>query len=261
MPPKKATKKHHPLIESWWIPLILLGVGMVAIFFIPKPSDTNNENAGSTNENVHVAPSMTIPTADGINLAAEFHAPASSGSWPAIILVHSFGLDRHQWDPYWERFISAGIGVLTYDVRGFGQSPVMTRYTDILEFSGTWPNDIPALIDYLRQQPGVDPTRISVMGIGSGGLVALTTMGQNIGLYRAVVVKPDMASGLLPAAADASLHPSGILFLTDQPTSTTTRSLYDRAIAPKDFQLLTNDTADLLANETIWPAAISWISN
>jgi dienelactone hydrolase len=67
-----------------------------------------------------------------------------------------------------------GYGILTYDLRGHGESGGNTR-------SRGWqdPVDVEAAIDYLQNRGDVDMTRIGIFGFSVGGLIALDTASHN----------------------------------------------------------------------------------
>lgn len=55
----------------------------------------------------------------GARLAAEDHGDASA---PPIVLVHSAVVNRRAWDGVIPHLVDAGYRVITYDMRGFGES-------------------------------------------------------------------------------------------------------------------------------------------
>jgi alpha-beta hydrolase superfamily lysophospholipase len=63
---------------------------------------------------------VTLRTDDGVVLAATWYEPPSRG--PAVILVHMLHRSRHDFDALASRLASEGIGALTVDLRGHGES-------------------------------------------------------------------------------------------------------------------------------------------
>jgi dienelactone hydrolase len=79
-------------------------------------------------------------------------------------------MDRHSWDPRANDLAAAGIHVLTFDFRGFGETgdkaaDAQARRTQMAE---KWPKDVDAAYDYLTGQKGVDKSHIAVGGASCG---------------------------------------------------------------------------------------------
>jgi alpha-beta hydrolase superfamily lysophospholipase len=64
---------------------------------------------------------VTLRTDDGVQLAATWYEP-DARQGPAVILVHMLLKSRRDWDVLASRLSDAGIGVLTFDLRGHGDS-------------------------------------------------------------------------------------------------------------------------------------------
>jgi pimeloyl-ACP methyl ester carboxylesterase len=106
---------------------------------------------------------------DGLRIAAQLHEPdaASAAPRPAIVMVQGmvgrkelFGFPRIA-----ERFNALGYVALTFDYRGVGESegePGRLYPLELVE-------DVRSAVDFLAQQPGVDPGRIALWGTSFGG--------------------------------------------------------------------------------------------
>lgn len=89
---------------------------------------------------------------------------------PAVVLVHDYGATRTQMVPLIRPFHTAGYVVLVVSVRGSDvNSPTAPGTTFGLRESG----DIAAALDLLRRRPEIDPNRIILLGVGTGGNAAL----------------------------------------------------------------------------------------
>ena len=64
---------------------------------------------------------VTFRTDDGVVIAGTWYEPASR-SGPAVILVPMLHRSRHDFDALASQLASAGIGALTFDLRGHGES-------------------------------------------------------------------------------------------------------------------------------------------
>ena len=65
-------------------------------------------------------------------------------------------------------FLQLGVALLYFDKRGVGLSEGRWHRTDLYERA----DDARAAVQFLRQQPGIDPERIGVVGHSQGGTVA-----------------------------------------------------------------------------------------
>lgn len=114
--------------------------------------------------------------ADQLTLAGTLTMPASSAPVPSVILITGSGpQDRDETLMGHKPFLviadaltRAGVAVLRLDDRGVGGS------TGSLETAATvdLARDTAAAIDWLAKQPGIDPTRIGLLGHSEGGLIA-----------------------------------------------------------------------------------------
>lgn len=119
--------------------------------------------------------SITTPT-EGVTLAGTFTVPAGAGPHPAVVLVSGSGpQDRDEavmgHRPFLvlaDHLTRAGVAVLRYDDRGFGQSTGDFGKASHVDFT----NDALAALDWLKSQPEVDAKRIGVVGHSEGGIVA-----------------------------------------------------------------------------------------
>ncbi|MEJ5186985.1 MAG: CocE/NonD family hydrolase, partial [Candidatus Geothermincolales bacterium] len=59
---------------------------------------------------------------DGVRLSANLYIPKGNGPFPALVMIHSWALNRWQCHLYAPMFASDGYLVLAYDCRGWGTS-------------------------------------------------------------------------------------------------------------------------------------------
>ena len=116
--------------------------------------------------------------ANGFSLAATISKPASTPARvPAIILVSgSAATDRDEmasgipiFAQLADGFANDGFLVVRYDERGVGQSGGRAESATLDEFA----LDARAVVTYVSKRKDVDPKRISIVGYGEGGWVAL----------------------------------------------------------------------------------------
>ena len=110
-----------------------------------------------------------VQVSAGIPITATVFVPSGEGPFPAVIMVHSWGLWRAQCDLlYAPGFARRGYVVLTYDCRGWGSSGG--------EVSCAAPDrellDLKDMITWLTSPEAglpVDPEKIGITGVSYGG--------------------------------------------------------------------------------------------
>ena len=103
---------------------------------------------------------------------ADFYVPTGKGKHPFIVMAHGFGAERNWKLPdFAARFADAGIGVLLFDYRGFGDSGGDTR-----QWVSPYRHreDFHSALGFLRARSEVNPQRIALWGASlSGGNVLM----------------------------------------------------------------------------------------
>jgi uncharacterized protein len=103
-----------------------------------------------------------------VELYGRLILPAGPGPHPAIVLVHGSEKDAatvFSWEPW--LLAPRGIAVLVFDKRGTGSSE-----GDFGMDFGQLADDVVAAVDWLRQQPEIDPQRIGLAGFSQGGWIS-----------------------------------------------------------------------------------------
>lgn len=113
---------------------------------------------------------VDLTAADGIQLKASYFAASKPG--PGVLLLHQCNKQRKIWDGLAGQLASAGINVLTLDLRGFGESgdTPQDKATpqEAQAQAAKWPGDIDVAYQYLVSQAGVKPDRIGIGGASCG---------------------------------------------------------------------------------------------
>jgi dienelactone hydrolase len=119
---------------------------------------------------------ISINTADSVVLAGNYYyfKDDKSQKQPAVILIHQFRSSKEQWNKsFIDSLANAGYKVLTYDIRGHGQSSkVKYDLRELLTDPYKAPNDIIAVFKWMQEQQGIDTTQIGVIGTSIGGSLA-----------------------------------------------------------------------------------------
>lgn len=100
-------------------------------------------------------------------LRGALYLPASEGKHPVVVFAHGSGAATRGVGFFTTFFLQLGIGVLTFDKRGAGESmgDWETANFEVLA------QDIISGINFLKTQPNVDPSEIGLMGNSQGGWV------------------------------------------------------------------------------------------
>lgn len=149
---------------------------------------------------------VDIKAIDGVDLKGTYFSSGRSG--PAMLLLHQCNMDRHAWDGLAEDLANNGFHVLTFDLRGFGESGggKSTEPDTRAAERKKWPADVDAAYDYLLKQNGVDRSRIAVGG-ASCGVTQSADLAERHHEIRALMILSSQASDAAKAhiASDSSL--------------------------------------------------------
>jgi len=115
-----------------------------------------------------------------------------------VVLVHDALGDRTVWDPYVPLFRSRGWNILTFDLRGHGESVRQDMRHALLQpdtndFSSphAYPNDLRAASGFAQRQPKHVTGRLAVIGLGFGADLAFAGAGRGWGGATTVCVSLD----------------------------------------------------------------------
>ena len=134
-----------------------------------------------------------IPTANGKQLAGWLIPSTRVGDRPALVILHGWGSNSEQMLPLARPFHAAGYTLLMIDARCHGHSDE-DRFPSLPLFA----EDLDHAIDWLRRQPGIAASEISVLGHSVGAGAALLSASRRNDL-RAVV------------SVSAFAHPEGVI--------------------------------------------------
>ena len=126
---------------------------------------------------------------DGLACAATLYRPeGGEGPVPCVVMGHGFSLTRRDGIPdYAERFAAAGLAVLAFDYRHWGDSEGQPRrFFSLRRQLEDWR----AAVACARGLEGVDPDRIALWGMSMGGAHALTTAESDPRIASVVALVP-----------------------------------------------------------------------
>jgi dipeptidyl aminopeptidase/acylaminoacyl peptidase len=126
-------------------------------------------------------PVELILNGDGVDLEALWW-PAPGRRAPGVVLTHPFDGDAHTVAPMGVALRNAGYHAVSISMRGFGRSGGRD------DCGLRQPDDVLAVLNWMRGHDQVDGARLGLYGRSQGGLVALLTASRAGPLVRAVVV-------------------------------------------------------------------------
>src|SRR5262249_7776408 len=114
--------------------------------------------------------SVDLQASDGAKLKATYFAAAKPG--PGVLLLHQCNRQRKVWDGLARQLTYAGINVLTFVLRGFGESEG-ERFDKLPQPAAQaqrakWPDDIDVAFRYLTSQRNVTKNMIGAGGASCG---------------------------------------------------------------------------------------------
>ena len=162
--------------RRWWVlvlPLVLVATYLslwtlgqaVAASYPPRPelADRTPADVGLTFREV------TFPSSDGVELAG-WYVPGSNGA--ALVLMHGAGSTRSTELDHATVLAGHGYAVLLFDARGHGESEGTG-----MDFGWYGEADATGAVDFIVEQPDIDPERIGLVGTSMGGEEAIGVSG------------------------------------------------------------------------------------
>lgn len=167
------------------VPALALALiaALAALVFIERPGTDSRPAAPRSGER-----RIFISSGDGTSLAATLRLPAGAGGRIAGVLIipepwaadrdgrqEEAGLTNSPYRVLADRLAERGIASLRYDQRGIGDTQLGPSGTvgGLSEIQ----QDAVAAFFALARQPGLDRSRIAVVGHGVGGLVGMSMFG------------------------------------------------------------------------------------
>lgn len=108
---------------------------------------------------------VLITTEDGHNLYATVHASRDARTW--LLINSAMGVRRRFYRHLAAHLVQHGIGVITYDYRGMGDSVVSRQQLSRIRLEDWGRRDFPAVLGWLRSTQA--PARVVVLGHSVGG--------------------------------------------------------------------------------------------
>lgn len=192
----------HRWQRLWFVPAVvvaLLAMSAVAQGSMLAYGPRNALGAATPADRGLSYTDVSFRASDGVRLAAWF-LPSSNGA--AVVTVPGSSSNRSATLDQAAVLARHGYGVLMVDPRGQGRSGGQA-----MDAGWYGDRDVTAAVAFLQHQPGVDPTRIGVLGLSMGGEEAIGAAAADPAI-RAVVAE---GASHRTAEDKAGYLPGGIL--------------------------------------------------
>ncbi|MGE5344354.1 MAG: alpha/beta hydrolase [Acidithiobacillales bacterium] len=191
---------------------------------------------------------VTIPTADGVSLAASWRPVPDRPGAPAVLLLHDFSRERRDWEELAPEFTARGLATLAIDLRAHGESTrkngarLVISPRQMSDPNG-FPRDVEAACRWLRERSG----KTGIVGLSLGGNLAILASAE--GLADAVVVVSANSERLAPLAGGRSSTAHAALFIASEEAPDREKSaqaLFATAADPKELLIVPGTAHNLV---------------
>ena len=129
----------------------------------------------------HTVRRVQIPLGNGF-MPGHLFVPRHDAKGASVCLVHGTSAEQTLSYYMWIRaLLRAGFQVLTFEMDGHGDNRRPLRVPDVEA-------NVPAALQFLRSQPGVNPARLGLLGVSLGGACALNALPAETGIKAVVAV-------------------------------------------------------------------------
>jgi len=208
---------------------------------------------------------VTIPTADGVALAASWRPVDGDPKAPGVLLIHDFSRERREWEPFAEELHGLGFATLSVDLRAHGESTKKAGATiaispRLLGDPAGFPRDVAAAAAWLRAKS----PKTAAVGLSVGGYLALLASSE--GQVDAAVAISVNEPRVRPLAGGRKVAPRAALLLAcdaDPGRSESAHKLLAASVEPKRMLLFpggSHNLAVLREHPEAKRAALEWLA-
>ncbi|MBA3875228.1 MAG: alpha/beta fold hydrolase [Anaerolineae bacterium] len=112
------------------------------------------------------SPIVKVTASDGQVLVGDYIPATGQGDHPAVLLMHMYQSIRQSWKDFVPELTKAGYNVLNVDLRGHGATGGPMNWSASVTDVQTW-------LDWLRAQPNVRASGVSIIGASVGSNLAI----------------------------------------------------------------------------------------
>ena len=195
------------MMNKWLVSGLLVFVLLFTLTNVKNRQDSASVNQSPT---PHPPQSVAVKMADGLEIKGDFYTSNAAEKSPAALLLHQFGGSSYDWRDFAALLVQKGYNVLAVDLRGHG----MTRGKTDWKMAQT---DTVALMQWLREQPTIDPARVAVMGASVGANLALRGCADDDLCRVAIALSPGLSFyGIVAKDAISGMKNKNILLAASQ---------------------------------------------
>lgn len=153
-------------------------------------STSGSRSSGSRGVVSETKERVSFQTSDGIVIVGSLFTTGSASS-PVVICLHMWRSDRTAYDELASRFIEQNVAVLSFDMRGWGESTKRANGQSV-EPDRRAEEDIGAAIRFLRASNKLDANRIGLIGASYGGSNALIYAAKHREIKAVALLSPGL---------------------------------------------------------------------
>ncbi|NDJ77548.1 MAG: alpha/beta fold hydrolase [Chloroflexi bacterium] len=229
---------------------LLLSMTVVAVFAALPPAAAQGDFER-----------VELEAADGLVLVGNYYAqPEGEELMPAVLLAHHGSSRKEAWIDFIPVVYDAGYAVLTIDQRGHGD----TGGGMVPELGK---NDILLWLEWLRDQPGVDPDRVSIVGASLGADLGLLAMAEDERVPTLVGISVlTQIEDIDTASAVEAIGERPLFLIGGQRAGGEAEAIHTLLpLAAGDIQVRLYDTTAcctflIMMNDDLAPAIIDWLN-
>ncbi len=182
---------------------------------------------------------VKFKASDGTILEGDFLKPAPSK--PTVVLLHGYGSNRPEWEPFARFCNSKGLGVLYFDLRGHGKSQgIASDFSKMVSDAGS-------AVQFLNAKYKIPRSRIGVGGASVGANVAFRYAAQSKEVPFTVLLSPGLNYQGLKTDDLPSVYGSRPLLLASSsgdPNASYSCDVLDRMIGDKSGLIVYREAPD-----------------
>lgn len=206
--------------------LVAIFVALIMMIYSPTQQGTHAQD-GDDMPPLPEPARVEIEASDGLMLIGDYYTGSSEDDEPipAILLLHMLGSNRTAWQPLLPVLVGEyHFAVLNIDMRGHGETGGSQDWT-LAEA------DVQTLIDWLREQEGIDPDAVSIVGASIGSNLAIRGWANDENIATAVALSPGLDYRGVTTVDAVEAQPDRPIMLVasrnDAPSAIAINDLYD----------------------------------
>jgi len=236
----------------------VLGVLAVLTVFMVAPAAAQDATPEATPDVAVLR--VEVQAEDGLTLVGDLYNAQMNSQMPAILLMHMFQGNRHDWDAQIPAFTAQGYRVLNVDLRGHGESKGFRDWQKAI-------TDVQSWLDWMESQPAIDADKIAIVGASVGANLALVGCAADTHCVTVVALSPAKdyfhitTSDAIKTLSDRSMLIMGSQL--DLPSGIDQRSMTDLSAGEISVHLFAGQRHGLalFRYESVSPEIVNWLDD